>query len=228
MDPVTLAMLGLPQLFKLGEALKQERQAEKLQLRDTTPPAQREALALARQAATATMPGAAAQLDRLNAGTNDTLQAAMRAGTSGQSVLGLLEASDANRTQALTNLQTRQDSYQQNQQRNLQSQLMQRAATQARDQQELDRNRAALREASSRNAYGALDGASQIGVYAQLHQDGTDPTYGLDAGKAKAYGQKIANAKGQTVSGPDEVLKARRSRYNALGVPDYGTWPTTA
>ena len=228
MDPVTLAMLGLPQLFKLGEALKQERQAEQLQLRDTTPPAQREALALARQTATATMPGTSAQLDRLSAGTNDTLQAATRAGTSGQSILGLLEASDANRTQALNNLQTRQDSYQQSQLRNLQGLFMQQAATQARDQQELDRNRAALREASSRNAYGALDGASQLGVYAQLHQDSTAPTYGLDAGKAKVYGQRIANATGQTVSGPDEVLKSRRLRYNALGVPDYGTWPITA
>jgi hypothetical protein len=228
MDPLTLAALGLPQLFKLGQALKQEREAERVQLRDTTPPALREALALGRQGAVATAPGTAATLDRIQAGTNDTLQAATRAGTSGQSILGLLEASDANRTQALSTLSSQQQVYQQGQQRNLQGLLGQEAAVQTHDQQELDRNRAALREAARRNLYGALDGASQLGVYAALHQNSDDnATYGLEAGKAKAYGRKVANAAGPVVSGPDDVLAPRRPRYNSLGVPDYGTRPTT-
>lgn len=92
MDPITLALLGLPALYKGYQGIVQNNEANNLQKRDTTTEAEREALGLARQGASASLPGLGQQLNRLDAGTASTLSAAERAGTTTQWMCGVISS----------------------------------------------------------------------------------------------------------------------------------------
>lgn len=223
MDPITLAALGLPALYKLYKGYEQGQQAEKLQVRDTTPAAFKELEQATRQGTAAILPGYGAAVDGINAGANSTLDAATKAGTSGASVLGLLTTADANRQRALADLNTRNDAYHAQQENKLTGVLGQKAAYQAKDQQQYDQAKGALQEASQRNLYGAVDGASQIATYG-LHQKSSAKSgeYGLNSDLIKTAGNKATAAPGIDASGPDDILPARRKAINRFGVPDYG------
>lgn len=221
MDPFTLALTLAPQAFKAVSGFNQARKAEKLGVQDTTTPAEREALALARQRASAQLPGTGQALNRIEAGTNDTLSAAARAGTSSNSILGLLGVADQNRQQALAGLDARSDAYQQQQQRALEGELQRKAAHELRDRETFDRNRGALMEASARNIYGAIDGAAQIGAFAaSKYEPKTYTGEGqLNSALVKAAGKKVVTAPGTEATGIDDVLKPKR-RYNQFGIED--------
>lgn len=190
-------------------------------MQDTTTPAEREALELARQRATAQLPGQATTLNRIEAGTNDTLSAATRAGTSSSSVLGLLGLADQNRQRALNDLGTRADAVHQQQERDLGTELQRQAQHQQRDRETFERSKAALNESSERNIYGALDGAAQVGAFAlSKYEPKTYTGEGqLNSALFKAAGKKVATAPGTEATGIDDVLKPKR-RYNQFGIED--------
>jgi hypothetical protein len=217
--PLLLAAAALPALYKGIKGFSQGREAELLQQRDTTPPAFREALGLGRQAQTAQLPGLGTQLNRIEAGTNDTLQAATRAGTSGSSVLGLLGVADQNRQRALADIGARTDANQQVQNSHLQGLLREQAGYQLRDRQEFDRNRAALKQAADANKFGALSDLSQVGVYG-LGKMAPPVAKGLENPLIQQAGRNLAAVSGTIVTGPDDVLN-RRARHNKYGVLDY-------
>ena len=87
--------------------------------------------------------------------------------------------------------------------------LKQQAAYQRADQQELDRNQAALTESSQRNSYGALDGASQVATYGLSKMDADDEAGGLNSGLIRKEGKKVTAARGPIFSGPDDLLTPR-------------------
>lgn len=221
--PLLLAAAAVPALYKGIKGIAQGIEADNLSLRDTTPPAFREALGLSRQAATAGLPGEGQIIDRLGAGTNDVLSAGVRAGTSASSILGLLSSSDENRRKGLADLGIRADAYHQKQQGYLSEMLKQQAAYQKADQQELDRNRAALTESSQRNIYGAFDGASQVATYGLSKMDADDAAGGLNSSLIRKAGKKVAAAHGPIFSGPDDILTPRGD-YK-FGVPTYRGLP---
>lgn len=210
--PIALAAAAVPTLYKGIKGIIQGFEADDVKLRDTEPAAHKEALALGRQAQAAGLPGAASYLNRIQGGVNDTLSAATRAGTSGSSVLGLLEKADANRNQALNSLGTREDAYHQGQNQNLQRLLNEQAGYQLADQRELDKNRAALDQASDTNKFSAVNEGSQLLTYALKKND-----------DSSGGGGSASDASGLSPFGPD-YLK-RRSKY---GVPDIslplGSW----
>jgi hypothetical protein len=216
--PIALAAAAVPTLYKGIKGIIQGFEADDVKLRDTEPAAHKEALALGRQAQAAGLPGAATYRNRIEAGVNDTLSAATRAGTSGSSVLGLLEKADANRNQALNTLGTREDTYHQGQNRHLEQLLKEQAGYQLADQRELDKNRAALDQASNTNIFNAVTEGSQLAAYALGKPEEGD---GLNSSLLKKAGKKVAAATGTISTGPDDILN-RRVRYNEYGVPDYG------
>lgn len=216
--PLLLAAAAVPSLYKGIKGLMQGNQADKLQLRDTTPAAFTEALGVARQSVTSLLPGTGQQINRLDAGQNNVLAAGTRAGTSSNSILGLLSSSDENRVRGLADLSTRSEAFRQQGQHTLAGMLQQQAQYQRADQQELDRNKAAFTEAKDRNIYGALDGASQVVAYG-LGKMEPGAKYGLYSDLIKKTGAKVAAADGQLVSGPDDILSLRRK--NRYGVPTY-------
>lgn len=160
-----LPLLAVPAAFKLIKGIAQEREADSLRLRDTTPEAFKEQMALAKQGQAAALPGAAQQEERVDGTQESTLAAGTRAGTSASSILGLLSESDRNRQRALADLDSRQDAFHQQQNGYVSRLLSQQAQYQLADQQTLDRNKAALREAGNRNEYSALDEGTQVAAY---------------------------------------------------------------
>jgi hypothetical protein len=223
MLPLALAQLGIslaPQIYKGAKGIIQGITGDNLEKKDYTPPAFYEALGLGRQAATAALPGASQQLNRIEAGTNDTLAAASRAGTSGSSILSLLGTADTNRTRALADLATRTDADHQQKTRELGGLLEKKAGYETQNEQRYEAAKAALDESSQRNIYGAVDGASQ--VFTHFLQQAKNPNAGegqFNSATVKGAGKKIAVATGTEATGIDDVLKPKR-RYNRLGFED--------
>jgi hypothetical protein len=223
MLPLLLAAAAVPSIYKGIQGIAQGIQADHLKVRDTTPQAFRESLGLSRQAATAGLPGEGQQLNRLNAGTNNVLAAGARAGTSSSSILGLLGNADQTRARGLNELGARSDAYHQQQQRGLQGMLQQQAAYQTADRQEYDRNKAALKEASERNIFGALEGGSQVAAYGlNGGAAGAQPTA---AGGSNILGGPVPPPVAPELAGYDQVNYlpgTSRPRYN-YGVPTYAS-----
>ncbi|MDO7854424.1 hypothetical protein [Hymenobacter convexus] len=173
---IALAQLGMaaaPSIYKGISGLFQS-DAE-VKKRDTTPEAFKEGLALTRQAAASNrLPGQSAEENRIAQQTAGVQAAAQRAGGSSSDILAALGASDARQQQALAALGVRGEAYHQQQQGVLRQGLAQQAAYQQRDQDNFDRERGALKEAGQRNIYGAVDGLSQLGVYALGKYGGGD------------------------------------------------------
>lgn len=218
--PLLLAAAAAPALFKGVKGIIQGFEADDVKKRDTEPAAHKEALALGRQAQAAGLPGAATYLNRIEGGVNDTLSAATRAGTSGSSVLGLLEKADANRNQALNTLGTREDVYHQGQNQQLQRLLNEQGQYQLADQHEYDRNKAALNQASDTNLFGALTDASQVATYG-LNKSALPTGEGaLGSDLLKTAGSKVGTAPGYDTDalGPIDPATGKRLRY---GVPSY-------
>lgn len=226
--PFLLAAAAIPALYKGIAGVAQGIKADNLSLRDTTPQAFRESLGLQRQLATADLPGEGQALDRLDAGANNVLAAGARAGTSASSILGLLGKTDEIRRRGLADLGARSDAFHQQQQRGLQGMLQQQAAYQAADRQELDRNKAALKESSERNIYGALDAGSQVAAYGLKDYAGSTGEGGLNSSLIKGIGKKIAAADGPTVDALN--VEAARRKQAALygGMPIYDPYEDLA
>lgn len=174
---LALAQLGIaaaPSIYKGITGLFQT-DAE-VKKRDTTPEAFKESLALTRQAANSNrLPGQGAAENRLALQTAAVNAGALRAGGSSSDVLAALAGADARAQQSLAALTDRSEAYRQQQQGALRQGLAQQAAYQSADEQAYQRERGALKEAGQRNMYGAVDGLSQLGVYALGKYGGGDP-----------------------------------------------------
>jgi hypothetical protein len=229
MLPLLLAAAAVPSIYKGIKGMIQGNEADKLKLRDTTPLAFRESLAMDRQAEAAGLPGQGTAINQLDAGQEAALSAGLRAGTNSGSILDLLARTDQNRTKGLADLGARNDAYHQQQTHHLQGLLQQQASYQLADQQTLDKNRGALREAADKNIYGALDGLSQVGTYGLSKMDalkGANPQAGLfKSDLLKTAANKLAADSTAPTTGVDDILSRRRNRNNAYGVPTYYDLP---
>lgn len=196
---IALAQLGLaaaPSIYKGISGLFQSNAVVKK--RDTTPAAFTESLDLARQAANSNrMPGQGAAENRIAQQTASVNAGALRAGGSSSDVLAALAGSDAQAQQSLAALSDRSEAYRQQQQGVLRQGLAQQAAYQKADQDNADREQGALKEAGQRNIYGAVDGLSQLGVYALGKYGGGDTgipgTKPPRRSRATAFGLPVPN-----------------------------------
>jgi len=205
--PLLLAAAAAPSIYKGLAGLFQLNQDVKK--RDSTPDAFKESLALARQAAnTNRLPGEGQQVDRIAQGTAAVQAGALRAGGSSSDVLASLAAADAQQSRSLSELGVRSEAYHQQQQGQLRQGLAQQAQYQQNDQQNFEREKAALQEGGKRNVFGAIDGLSQVGAYAL----GKGPGSGL-----------FDNASGTTdlYDLPDRngYPSPYRRRYSPVGMP---------
>ncbi|TGE29805.1 hypothetical protein [Hymenobacter metallicola] len=163
-----LALAGIsaaPQLLKLGQGILQGQKAKKVKVEDTQPAASKENLALLRGSANAQMPGYGLMEGQLAQNQAAVAGQALRAGGSSSDIMASIGAADARRQQGLANLNVQNQQYQAQGRRALSAGLLQQAAYQKADQDTASRTRAALKQASATNVFGAVDGLANTGAY---------------------------------------------------------------
>ncbi|GAA4391894.1 hypothetical protein [Hymenobacter koreensis] len=164
---VPLAIGAVQAIPKVAAAITQKRQANRLQLQDSTPAAFREQMGNLRQAAnSAQMPGMAAAENRLNQNLASGLAQASRAGTSSSQVLGTLAALDQNRQQGQQQLATQGLQYQDTARQRLNQGLTTQANYQMRDLDQFNKSKAALIQSSNQNLMNGIDGLASAAATA--------------------------------------------------------------
>lgn len=164
-----LASFGLSALggaYQIGSGLVQANKANHLKQQDTRTDADREALAMARQAANSQrMPGMGQAIDNLNQSSANARSASVQAGTSAANVLSANSQIQRNQIQGLSQLNTQSAAYQDSAKRNLVGELRRDSALQQRDREAFERSKAALKQSANTNIFGGLSSIASAGVY---------------------------------------------------------------
>lgn len=181
---IPLAIGAAQALPKFFAAIGQKRKANKVQLQDTTPGAFREQLAgLRLEANTARMPGMGAAENKLAQNFAAGAAATTRAGGSSADALAGISALSLQRQQGQAALTTQGLQYQDLAKQRLNAGLSQQAAYQQRDQDNYNREKAALLQSSNQNLQNGIDGVANfaaLGLNLQAGQGQPDYDTGYD------------------------------------------------
>jgi hypothetical protein len=206
-----LASLGLAAgtgAFQIFKGLRQAKEARKLRLQDNTPAAFKEELEASRLAANnQRLPGEGQIVDRINAGFTNGVNNAIQAGTGSAGILSAVGRLDQNRNNSILGLGQQAAQYQLGQQNRLSGNLRQQAAYQQQDRDAFNREKAALKEASSRNIFGGISTVAGAGI--------TGLTGGFKA--QKAYNNQVASgAINPNITSADNTLINNQSGIDSF------------
>jgi hypothetical protein len=162
---LSVGLAAAPGAYQVFKGLRQAKEARKLRYQDLTPAAFQEELANSRLAANnQRMPGMGLATDKINQGFSNSMNNAVQAGTGSAGILATLGRLDQNRNSAFLSLGQQAAQFQNAQQGRLSGNLRQQAAYQQQSRDAFNRERAALKEASSRNTFGGLSTIAGAGV----------------------------------------------------------------
>jgi hypothetical protein len=213
-DPFTLALGGLSAIPSVIAGFQQRNAANNLKLQDTTTAAEREQLAMSRQAAaTGRMPGQGAAENRLGMIQAGAVQNARLGAASSSDFLASAGAADARRMQGEQQLATQGMQYQDRSKMQLRQDLTTQSQRQQRDLDTYNQQKAALLQGSATN----LNNAVQTGVAygAQAYNMGNPKTPNATGAAAAGYGAGVG-------LGSESYANPAFGPYGGVGNMGYG------